>query len=240
MKIAKTTKTAFFALTLTAALALTACTNTPASSTPATPEGGTTPESSTATPLPDDILNQPVTVPEGNPGVDSEMGVDPGTGEALAPDEELSAMVDSLYAAHPVELMMLQTSAIDLTSANWARYNAGLDAAQAAKVDAAVLSESMTGSQAYSLVLARVKDPADAQEIADAMLENIDNAKWVCVMADTERVVTFGDKVLFIMAGSELTDINAFVDDAAKTLAVTFDYDMTRTTEDAPAPVVTQ
>lgn len=222
---------ALLALMLAAALALTACGGKTNSAAP-TPES-TAPSDAIqqdATPLPDDILNQPVTVPEGNPGVDGEMGVDPATGEAIAPDEELSGMVDALYEAHPVEIMMPRTTAIDLTSADWARYNAGLDEAQAAKVDAAVLSESMTGSQAYTLVLARVKDSADAQEIADAMLENIDNAKWVCVMADTERAVTFGDKVLFVMSDHELTDVNALVDAAAATFGVSFDYDMSSAT----------
>ena len=41
------------------------------------------------------------------------------------------------------------------------------------KVDAAVVSEPMTGSQAYSLVLLRLKDTADAREIADSMENNI-------------------------------------------------------------------
>lgn len=213
------------ALALLTALALAACGGNTASSAVSSEN----PPAATATPLPDDILNQPVTVPEGGPGVDDAMGVDPEG--APAPDEELSGMVDSLYTAYPVELMAMQTTAIDLTNPEWAKYNAGLDAEQSALVDAAVLSESMTGSQAYSLVLARVKDPADAQTIADAMLENLDPAKWVCVLADAERVVTFGDKVLFVMSDSTLTDVNALVDAAKTTFDVAnFDYDMSKST----------
>lgn len=134
-------------------------------------------------------------------------------------------MVDAIYEVHPVEVMMLSTTAIDLTNPDWARYNAGLDEETAAKVDAAVLSESMTGSQAYSLVLARVKDTADAPAVAEAMLANIDPRKWVCVGADRERVVTFGDTVLFVMASNELTDVDAICDAAAEALGVSFDSD---------------
>ena len=99
-------------------------------------------------------------------------------------------------------------------------------------------SESLTGSQAHRLVLLRVKDAADAQNVADAMLENIDPAKWVCVMADQQRVVTFDDKVLFVMASSELTDVNALIDALPEALGIEYTYDKTAEVEagDAVAP----
>lgn len=140
-------------------------------------------------------------------------------------------MVDDLYAAYPVELMMMTTSAVDLSDESWLTYNTGLTAEQGALVDAGVLSESMTGSQAYSLVLLRVKDEADAQTIADAVLNNVQMNKWVCTMADKARVVTFGDKVLFVMSNSELADVDALIDAAPEALGVTFDYDQSKTAE---------
>ena len=73
---------------------------------------------------------------------------------------------------------------------DWYGYLAGLTADNVDKVDAAVVSEPMTGSQAYSLVLLRLKDKADAREIADSMEENISMRKWVCVEADKARVVS--------------------------------------------------
>ena len=218
-------KKALICLSLVAALALTACGGGTESAAPtATPEA--TPES---TPLPDDILNQPATPPEG--GVDDGMAVTPGDDTAAEPDSELSGMVDTIYEAYPVELMMMTTSAVNLGDESWCTYNTGLTAEQAALVDAGVLSESMTGSQAYSLVLLRVKDKADAQTIADAMLENIQMNKWVCTMADKARVVTFGDKVLFVMSNSELTDVDALMGAVPGALGVTFDYDQSKTAE---------
>ena len=218
-------KKALICLSLVAALALTACGGGTESAAPtATPEA--TPES---TPLPDDILNQPATPPEG--GVDDGMAVTPGDDTAAEPDSELSGMVDTIYEAYPVELMMMTTSAVNLGDESWCTYNTGLTAEQGALVDAGVLSESMTGSQAYSLVLLRVKDEADAQTIADAVLNNIQMNKWVCTMADKARVATFGDKVLFVMSNSELADVDALMDAAAEALGVTFDYDQSKTAE---------
>ena len=201
----------FVSLGLAAALALTAC-----SSSKETAEA-------TPTPLPEDILNDPVASDDGvasDPG----MEVTPESGVALTPDAELSGMVDKIYEAYPVELMMLTTNAVDLNDASWCTYHTGLTADQAALVDAAVYSESLTGSQAYSLVLLRVKDEANAQTIADAVLDNVQMNKWVCVMADKARVATFGDKVLFVMTNSELTDVDALMDAVPGALGVTFDY----------------
>lgn len=197
------TKTSLLALAMAAAVSLAACGASSESAT-ATPAPTATPETSTA-----------------EDGVSDDMGV----AEVAEPDSELSAMVDSIYEAYPVELMMMQTSAIDLNDEAWLTYNTGLNAEQAALVDAGVKSESMTGSQAYTLVLLRVKNADDTQTVADAMLENMDPARWVCVMADKMRVATFDDKVLFVMTDSELTDIDALFAAVPDALGVEFTYD---------------
>ena len=184
----------------------------------------------------DDLMNQPASTPEAGMEIDPEFSVDPeDTAENAQPatDAELNDMVDEIYKLQPVDLMGMETTAIDLTDESWYSYLAGLTADNVSKVDAAVISESMTGSQAYSLVLARVKDPADAKEIATSMEDNIDLRKWVCVAADRARVVTFGDKVLFVMADSELADVDALVDAAAQAFGVTFDMDDSIASNDA-------
>lgn len=200
-------KKLLFASALLAALLLSAC-------------GGKTNDE-------DDFLNKPASTPEAGMEIDPEFGVEPETEEDAqpAPDAELNDMVDAIYKLQPVELMGMETTAIDLTDEAWYGYLAGLTAENVDKVDAAVISQPMTGSQAYSLVLARVKDAADAQEIAESMRDNINLRRWVCVAADRARVVTFGDKVLFIMTDSELTDVDALADAAAQAFDVTFDSD---------------
>lgn len=197
------TKTSLLALAMAAAISLAAC-GASSQSAVATPAPTATPETSTA-----------------------EEGITEGMtpAETPAPDAELSAMVDSIYEAYPVELMMMQTTAIDLNDEAWLTYNTGLSAEQADLVASGVKSESMTGSQAYTLVLLRLKDAADAQTVADTMLEKMDPARWVCVMADKMRVATFDDKVLFVMTDSELTDIDALFAAVPDALGVEFTYD---------------
>lgn len=211
-------KKALICLSLLAAMALTAC------------GGAKDSIEATPTPLPDDVMNQPAT-PDGDGEVDSDMEMTPETGAELTADAELSGMVDKIYEAYSVELMMMTTSAVDLSDESWLTYNTGLTAEQGALVDAGVLSESMTGSQAYSLVLLRVKDEADAQTIADAVLDNVQMNKWVCTMADKARVATFGDKVLFVMSNSELADADALMAAVPDALGVTFDYENSKDAE---------
>ena len=203
-------------MALLAALALTACGNKPAE---AAPSPG---------------IDAPATMPEEGMEIDPEFSVDPETDENAqpAPDAELSDMVDAIYKIQPVELMGMETTAIDLTDETWYGYLAGLTADNVGKVDAAVISEPMTGSQAYSLVLLRLRDKADAREIADSMEENISMRKWVCVEADKARVVSFEDKLLYVMADSELVDVDLLADAAAKAFNTTFDVDDSLVNED--------
>ena len=201
---------------LLAALALTACGNKTTEATP--------------TPTPD--LDAPATTPEEGMEIDPEFSVDPEEPAQAEPDAELSEMVDAIYKVEPVELMGMETTAIDLTDETWYGYLAGLTANNVGKVDAAVISEPMTGSQAYSLVLLRLRDKADAREIADSMEENISMRKWVCVEADKARVVSFDDKLLYVMADSELVDVDSLANAAAKAFHATFDVDDSLVNED--------
>ena len=74
------------------------------------------------------------------------------------------------------------------------------------KVKEAAVSEPMMGSQAYSFVLIRLKDAADAEDVANAVIEGIDPRKWICVEADDVRVMTKGDVVALYMVGSQFGD----------------------------------
>ena len=184
----------------------------------------------------DDFMNKPAVTPEPGMETDPEFSVDPEpeTDETAqpAPDAELSGMLDEIYKVQPVDLMGMETTAIDLTDEAWYGYLAGLTADNVDKVDAAVISEPMTGSQAYSLVLLRLRDKADAREIADSMEENISMRKWVCVEADKARVVSFDDKLLYVMADSELVDADLVADAAAKAFGATFVVDDSLVNED--------
>lgn len=115
----------------------------------------------------------------------------------------LSAIVDAIYANHPMELP-LGTIDVDLSDSYAVKSYLGLDSNE--KIAEAVASESMLGAQAYSLVLCRVKNTADAPSIAQQMRDGIDQRKWVCVHADDLLVSACGDVVMLVMISSDYAE----------------------------------
>ena len=106
----------------------------------------------------------------------------------------------------PVEFMGF-CNPVDLSDTSeegaWAvNYFTGL--ADGAKLTDVSVYESMTGSHAFSLVLARVADGEDAKSVAQSMNDGIDTRKWICVGADEKIVAGYGDTVMLIMLDSQL------------------------------------
>lgn len=138
-------------------------------------------------------------------GENSEEGNEPAEDETAAPAGTAEEIIASIYEQNPVELGSLMTETLDLTAADVVKYNTGLD--DASKVKEAAISGPMMGSQAYSLVAVRVNDAADAEEVANAMLNGIDQRKWICVEADNLKVMVKDDVVVLFMVGSELSEV---------------------------------
>ncbi len=123
----------------------------------------------------------------------------------------LEDIIDGIYEKCPVEIMV-GTTVIDLTNAMSLKGATGIEAS-ADKVKEACLSEAMIGSQAYSMAIVRVKDAADAESVANEMLNGIDQRKWICVYADEIRVAVCDDVIMLIMFDSALDlNIGDFVD----------------------------
>ncbi|MGN0447927.1 MAG: hypothetical protein ACI4GC_05210 [Acutalibacteraceae bacterium] len=131
---------------------------------------------------------------------------------------ELSAVIPALYEKNPVQLMLgdpMEVNYFDPWSVNSIL---GLEAeglnddsfvtdgnlAAEFGIKEAYYSEPMIGSQAYSLVVARVSDGTDIEAVKKAMFEGIDQSKWICVTADELRVVSSLDIVMLVMASSSL------------------------------------
>lgn len=119
-------------------------------------------------------------------------------------DGTLEELAAKIYENHGLIELNVVTTAMDLTDKDAMRYNAGLS--DVSDVTEAVISESMMGSQPYSLVLVRVKEGGDAGKIAKTMYDNIDTRKWICVEADTKTAVSCGDIAMFFMVGSTYAD----------------------------------
>ncbi len=114
--------------------------------------------------------------------------------------------VNKLMETNPAEFMGGLMS-VDLKDTSeeglWAlKSYTGLDSAE--KITDAAVYEPMTGSQAFSLVLVRVKNAGEAKQIAQQMKDNIDPRKWICANADQVKVAGHGDTVMFIMLDSGL------------------------------------
>lgn len=99
----------------------------------------------------------------------------------------------------------------------------GLDSAE--KITDVAAFEPMTGSQAFSLVMVRVADAAEAKAVAEQMKENIDPRKWICVGADEVMAAGYSDTVLFIMLDSTLgLEAQSYVDAFAEICGGELDF----------------
>ena len=74
------------------------------------------------------------------------------------------------------------------------------------KISGAAASEAMMGSQAYSLVVVKVKDAKNAETVLEEMVNGIDQRKWICVEADDLSAAAVGDVVVLMMVDSEYAD----------------------------------
>lgn len=99
--------------------------------------------------------------------------------EAAATDEnvlqldvELSELLDKMYAIKGPDFDV-ETDTVDFDDEYAVSSYTGLTMDDVKKLDAAIVSEPMMGSQAYSLVLVRLKDKADAADIAQKMADGI-------------------------------------------------------------------
>lgn len=134
------------------------------------------------------------------------MGACRGRKKTAALEGTMEETVNKIMQENPVEFMGGVTPLnLEDTSeeGKWALKNyTGLDSAE--KLTDAAVYEPMTGSQAFSLVLVRVADAADAKTVAQQMKDNINPAKWICVTADEVMAAGYGDTVLFIMLDSDM------------------------------------
>ena len=138
---------------------------------------------------------------------------------------ELEGVVNSIYENHAAIELMLGTIPVDVANMDDLTYNTGLQSAD--HLVEAVRSETMMGSQAYSLVLVKVDDAANAQAIADEMYDNIDQRKWICVEAGDKMVATCGDLVMLMMVDveyAEMVTAQSIVDAFQAACGGTLDY----------------
>ena len=114
----------------------------------------------------------------------------------------LSTIIDNVYAGISMEMPMVATQEHDVTDSDTVTYVTGLENGE--KLEYLVSSDPMMSSQAYSFVLAKVKEGINAEEVAKEMSDKIDTRKWICVSAEKLYATNSGDIVCLIMSSEEL------------------------------------
>lgn len=122
--------------------------------------------------------------------------------DTIGSNEDLAALVDKIYDGLEIQMPMVQTQEVDVTNNDMVQYVTGLENAN--DLEYVVVSEPMMSSQAYSLVLVKVKDGVNANEVAKKMNENINAAKWICVTAERVYTTSSGDVVCLVMSKEDV------------------------------------
>ncbi len=122
--------------------------------------------------------------------------------QIVSSTDDMQNMINTIYEGVEAELPpTLNTQVVDISNVDILKSYTGLSSNE--NIDAVVVSEPMIGSQAYSLVLVKVKDGQDANAIAKEMSENIDTRKWICVEAEKLYATSQDNLAVLIMASDE-------------------------------------
>ena len=145
--------------------------------------------------------------------------------------EDLSALVDKIYNGLDVNMPNVATQEIDVTDIDTVQYVTGLDNAN--DLEYAVVSEPLISSQAYSLILVKVKDGVDANAVAKKMNDNINLAKWICVSAERAYTTSSGSVICLVMSSEKVAKP---IYEKFKTLAGTVGNEYDRVEEETELP----
>lgn len=141
--------------------------------------------------------------------------------------DDLVALIEKVYEGKEDLLPgSLQTQAIDVTDNAMVKSFTGLDNGD--DLQYLAVSEPMISSQAYSFVLAKVKDGVNANEIAEAIKNKVDYRKWICVSAEKVYTTSSGNVVCLVMSSE---DVAKPVYERFKTLAGTVGQEYEKTEE---------
>ena len=146
-------------------------------------------------------------------------------------NDDLVSLINQIYEGVTIEMPKLQTQALDVTDANMVKTFTGLDSTE--NIENLVVSEPLMSSQAYSLVLVKVKDGANINDMAKAMNENIDVRKWICVSAEKVYTATSGNVICLVMTNADTAKV---VYDSFKAIAGGIEKEYERTVEEPVFP----
>lgn len=117
--------------------------------------------------------------------------------------QDFTSIVDKVYEG--LELFpSLATMELDLTDMEMVTYETGLTSVE--DVEGIVVSAPMMSSQAYSMILVKVKDASKADLIAKEMNDNINPNKWICVSAEKVYATSSGNVAFLVMTNADMAE----------------------------------
>ena len=131
------------------------------------------------------------------------LGVFAGCGVSTDLEGSTTEIIEQINQDAKVELMV-ETKHIP---AEQASYFTGLTEEEyTASIESGSVSEAAIGALAHSMVMLKVKDGVEAEEIATIVFKNVDTRKWICSSAESLYVNTSGDYVFMVMSFGEIVD----------------------------------
>lgn len=114
-------------------------------------------------------------------------------------DGTLEEIMEKVYVDIPEEERPMMLMNVEVTDENVEYYLGTTDI----EYEEALASESGVGSIAHSVVLVRISDDADVEDIKSKIEDNVNPRKWICVEAETVEVDSIGNLIILIMSSEE-------------------------------------
>ena len=107
-------------------------------------------------------------------------------------------LIDSIYKNANVELPSLETNEIDMSD-NYtvSTYTGSQDNSN---IESIIVSEPLISSQAYSLVVMKLKNSADVEKVKQNIYDNVNMSKWICVSAEKLYITNYNNIVFYVMS----------------------------------------
>ena len=115
----------------------------------------------------------------------------------------LEQIMDKLYRNIPPQNLPMMLDNIEVNAENIESYIGRNDI----KFKEALASESMTGSIAHSIVLLRLENAEEADDVVAKIKSSANPRKWICVEVPEDQVIVKnkGDLIILIMVADENT-----------------------------------
>lgn len=110
-------------------------------------------------------------------------------------------LIDSIYKSANLELPSLETNEIDMSDNDTVSTYTGSQ--DNSNIESIVVSEPLISSQAYSLVVMKLKNSADVEKVKQNIYDNVNMSKWICVSAEKLYITNYNNIVFYVMSDED-------------------------------------